>query len=61
MRVNLSSFYLGQYQVTQALWEQVIGNNPSEFKGNNLPVESISWNDCQKFLGNLNHQLGPNG
>ena len=56
--VHVSSFYLGQYQVTQALWEQVMGNNPSDFKGDRLPVESISWDNCQKFLGNLNHQLG---
>ena len=55
--VQLSSFYLGQYQVTQAVWEQVMGDNPSEFKGGRLPVENVSWNDCQKFLENLNHQL----
>ena len=58
---EVSSFYLGQFQVTQALWEQVMGNNPSEFKGGRLPVESISWKDCQKFLENLNHQLGLTG
>ena len=58
---EVSSFYLGQYQVTQALWEQVMGNNPSEFSGDRLPVDSISWNDCQKFLEKLNHQLGLTG
>ena len=61
MRYNVSSFYLGQYQVTQALWERVMEGNPSHFQGANLPVESISWNDCQKFLENLNHQLGLTG
>ena len=61
IKCEVSSFYLGQYQVTQAVWEQVMGHNPSEFKGARLPVESISWNDCQKFLENLNHQLGLTG
>ena len=61
IKCEVSSFYLGQYQVTQALWEQVMGNNPSDFKGDRLPVESISWNDCQKFLEKLNHQLGLTG
>ena len=59
--VQLSTFYIGQYQVTQAVWEQVMGNNPSNFKGDRLPVENISWKDCQKFLENLNHQLGLTG
>src|SRR5659263_75906 len=39
-----SPFYLGMYQVTQKEWETVMGNNPSTFKGDNLPVETISWN-----------------
>ena len=61
IKCEVSSFYLGQYQVTQAVWEQVMGDNPSDFKGDRLPVESISWNDCQKFLEKLNHQLGLTG
>ncbi|GEM_PF-4004828 len=51
-------FYLGIYPVTQREWEQVMGNNPSNFKGNNLPVESISWYDAQEFIKKLNEKEG---
>ncbi|MBI4750845.1 MAG: formylglycine-generating enzyme family protein [Acidobacteria bacterium] len=47
-------FYLGKFQVTQAQWQTVMGNNPSSFKGDTLPVERVSWNDCQEFLKKLN-------
>ena len=43
-----------KYEVTQALWFAVMGENPSRFKGADRPVEEVSWNDCQKFLGKLN-------
>ena len=43
-------FDLGKYEVTQAQWQAVMGSNPSEFKGKNLPVEQVSWDDCQKFV-----------
>ena len=43
-----------KFEVTQALWSAVMGKNPSEFKGADLPVENVSWNDCQKFLEKLN-------
>ena len=56
--VTLSSFYLCKYEVTQALWQAVMGNNPSSFKGNNLPVENVSWNDCQTFISRLNSLTG---
>jgi RNA polymerase sigma factor (sigma-70 family) len=47
-------FYIGVYSVTQEQWQEVMGNNPSRFKGEkNLPVETISWNDCQEFLKKL--------
>ena len=49
-----NDYYIGKYEVTQALWQAVMGNNPSEFKGDNLPVENVSWNDCQKFISKLN-------
>ena len=47
------SFYLGMYEVTQAQWQAVMGNNPSNFKGGNLPVEMVSWDDCQAFIHKL--------
>ena len=47
-------FWLGKYEMTQGLWEKVMGNNPSDFKGENLPVEKVSWDDCQKFIKKLN-------
>ena len=43
-----------KYEVTQAIWEEVMGANPSRFKGPNLPVEEVSWNDCQEFIKKLN-------
>ena len=57
-RVSLSSFYIGKYEVTQALWKAVMGSNPSNRKGDNLPVENVSWNDCQTFLRKLNAMTG---
>ena len=59
-RVSLSSFYIGKYEVTQALWKAVMGSNPSRFEGDNLPVERVSWNDCQTFLRKLNAMTGKN-
>ena len=52
--VTLSSFYMGETEVTQALWRAVMGNNPSYYSGSNRPVESVSWNDCQEFIAKLN-------
>ncbi len=57
-RVTLSDYYIGQTEVTQALWKAVMGNNPSHFKGNNLPVEWVSWNECQQFITKLNQLTG---
>ena len=59
-RVSLSSFYIGKYEVTQSLWKAVMGSNPSNRKGDNLPVENVSWNDCQTFLRKLNAMTGKN-
>ena len=58
--VTLSSFYIGKYEVTQSLWKAVMGSNPSNRKGDNLPVENVSWNDCQTFLRKLNAMTGKN-
>ena len=57
--VTLSDFYIGAYQVTQAQWVAVMGNNPSEFEGNNLPVEEVNYNDVQVFLQELNQLTAP--
>ena len=58
--VTLSDYYIGKYEVTQELWQAVMGSNPSNFKGTNLPVESVSWNDVQEFIRKLNQQTGAN-
>ena len=54
-KVTLSKgFYMGVYTVTQEQWTKIMGNNPSFFKGEkNLPVENISWEDCQEFMSKL--------
>src|ERR1700677_1993290 len=54
-KVTLSKgFYMSAYTVTQEQWQEVMGKNPSHFKGeNNLPVESVSWDDCQEFIKKL--------
>lgn len=57
--VTLSSFLIGQTEVTQALWQAVMGSNPSEFSDNlNRPVEMVSWDDCQAFITQLNQLTG---
>ena len=57
-RVTLSDYWIGEIEVTQALWKAVMGNNPSYFKGDNLPVERVSWNDCHTFINKLNQLTG---
>lgn len=56
--VTLGSYWIGQTEVTQELWTAVMGSNPSYFKGDNLPVESVSWEDCQEFIAKLNALTG---
>ena len=56
--VTLSNYYIGETEVTQELWKAVMGSNPSGFKGSKLPVEKVSWKDCQEFIGKLNAQTG---
>ena len=53
-QVTLSDFLIGKYPVTQRLWKEIMGNNPSQFKGDDLPVETVSWGDVQEFLKKLN-------
>ena len=56
--VTLDDFYIGKYEVTQAQWRAVMGSNPSHFKGDNLPVEMVSWDDVQEFIKKLNSTTG---
>jgi formylglycine-generating enzyme required for sulfatase activity len=58
--VTLSDYYIGKFEVTQELWQAVMGNNPSYFKGANYPVEQVSWNDIQEFIKKLNQKTGAN-
>jgi formylglycine-generating enzyme required for sulfatase activity len=55
--VELSGYYIGKFLVTQRQWKTLMGTNPSNFKGDDdLPVEQVSWNDVQEFIGKLNVQ-----
>ena len=57
-QVTLGDFNIGETEVTQELWQAVMGSNPSSFKGSKLPVERVSWNDCQTFITKLNQLTG---
>ena len=57
-KVKLSSFYISKYEVTQKLYREVMGENPSNFKCDNLPVESVSWLDAVKFCNELSKKRG---
>ncbi len=60
-KVTIKSFKLGKYEVTQGEWKKVMGENPSSFqKGDNYPVESVSWDAVQQFIKKLNQQSGKN-
>ena len=56
--VAINSFYMGKTEVTQALWQSVMGENPSIFKGAELPVENVSWENVQQFISKLNELTG---
>ncbi len=51
-------FYIGVYEVTQAQYEKIMGNNPSEFKGPNRPVDTVTWNDAVLFCEKLSEKEG---
>ncbi len=57
-QVSVDDFYIGKYPVTQKEWYSIMGTNPSKFIGENLPVESVSWNDVQIFIQKLNQKTG---
>jgi len=56
--VNIQSFAIGKYEVTQEQWYVVMGSNPSYNKGRDLPVEQVSWDDVQEFISKLSHDTG---
>lgn len=58
---NVSNdYYIGKFEVTQALWQAVMGSNPAKTKGDNLPVEKVTWTECQDFIKKLNELTGKN-
>lgn len=57
VRIPETDYMLGRYEVTQALWQEVMDENPAHIIGETLPVENVSWNDCQVFLKKLNELL----
>lgn len=59
-QVTLSDFYIGKYEVTQEQWKEIMGKNSSSFKGENLPVERVTWTDVHNFIEKLNEKTGEN-
>ena len=57
-KVTLSDFYIGQIEVSQALWQTVMGSNPSTVKDNNRPVNNVTWEECQVFVEKLSEKTG---
>ncbi len=55
--VQVSDFYIGEYPVTQAVWQAFTGENPSHFNGDDRPVESVSWQDAREFIQKLNEHI----
>lgn len=57
---TVRSFWLNKYEMTQKLWQAIMGDNPSYFQGENLPVEQVTWDDCQDFIKKINRMTGLN-
>lgn len=58
VQTTVGNFFICETPVTQALWETVMGDNPSHFKGDRLPVERVSWEECSEFLDKLSALTG---
>jgi len=58
--VTVSDYYIGKYEVTQAQWKAVMGENRSKNKGDTLPVENVTWTEIQEFISRLNTKTGKN-
>ncbi|MCM1170054.1 MAG: SUMF1/EgtB/PvdO family nonheme iron enzyme [Bacteroides sp.] len=56
--IKLDSYHIGKYEVTQTQWKAVMGTDPSEFKGDNRPVEMVSWEEAQEFCKKLSEATG---
>src|SRR5882757_8442620 len=56
--VTIPGFYIGIYEVTQKEWTEVMGSNPSAFKGDSLPVETVSWYDCVGYCNKRSTKEG---
>lgn len=56
--VTLTTYKIGRYEVTQAQWKAVMGDNPSQYKGDEMPVTNVSWDDVQLFIKKLNEITG---
>ncbi|MBR5603867.1 MAG: SUMF1/EgtB/PvdO family nonheme iron enzyme [Bacteroidales bacterium] len=56
--VTLDAFYIGETEVTQELWNAVMGSNPSVYVGNKKPVNAVNWNQCNEFIDKLNYMTG---
>jgi sulfatase modifying factor 1 len=56
--ISVPDFYIGKYEVTQKEWSEVMGSNPSKFKGDNLPVETVSWYDCAEYCNKRSEREG---
>jgi formylglycine-generating enzyme required for sulfatase activity len=59
--VRVGAFYLGKYELTQGQWKALMGTNPSVHQGDDLPVERVSWSDCQALLQKLNERIPGRG
>ena len=59
-KVILSAYWIGQTEVTQELWMALMNENPSSNTGAKLPVEAVTWDDCQEFIAKLNKATGKN-